>query len=102
MSPPPPARLCACSFAHSRLLSCPMAGSSSGAGAGAGASVSRYNLRPRGRLRGAAALSNSPLLGRLLEELSAVFDAEVLPRLDPTARALFGRAGRACWVGSGG
>jgi hypothetical protein len=68
-----------------------MAGGASGAGGG------RYNLRPRGpRLRGAAALANSPLLGRLLEELSAVFDAEVMPRLDPAARALFGRAGNAC------
>jgi len=49
-----------------------------------------------GGLRGAAALSDSPLLGRLLQDLPAVFDVEVLPRLDPTARALLGRCGQAC------
>ena len=58
----------------------------------------RYNLRSRGTprpggLRGAAALADSPLLGRLLEDLAAVFDAEVLPLLDPTTRALLGRVG---------
>ena len=61
----------------------------------------RYNLRPRGRrgegeLRGAAALADSPLLGRLLEDLAAVFDAEVLPLLDATTRVLLGRVGQAC------
>jgi len=68
-----------------------MAGRSSNA-------AGRYNLRPRGRfcLRGAAALSDSPLLGRLLGEWSDVFDAEVLPLLDPATRALFGRVGQAC------
>ena len=67
----------------------------------AGNAAGRYNLRPRGRrgqggLRGAAALANSPLLGRLLEDLAAVFDAEVLPLLDPATRALLGRVGQAC------
>ena len=67
----------------------------------AGNAAGRYNLRPRGRrdqggLRGAAALADSPLLGRLLRELSDLFDAEVLPLLDPTTRALLGRCGRAC------
>jgi len=50
----------------------------------------------QGGVRGAAALSDSPLLGRLLLDLPAVFDAEVLPRLDPTTRALLGRCGQAC------
>ena len=54
-----------------------------------------------GGLRGAAALSDSPLLGRLLLDLPAVFDAEVLTRLDSTARALLGRCGQACRVGPG-
>jgi hypothetical protein len=63
----------------------------------------RYNLRPRvTRLRGAAALANSLLLGRLLQDLPAVFDAEVLPLLDPTTRALLARVGQACRVRSGG
>jgi len=67
----------------------------------AGNAAGRYNLRPRGRhaeggLRGAAALADSPLLGRLLGELTDVFDAEVLPLLDPTTRALLGRVGQAC------
>jgi hypothetical protein len=56
----------------------------------------RLNVRFRGRLRGAAALSDSQLLGRLLEDLVDVFDAEVLPLLDPTTRALLGRVGQAC------
>jgi hypothetical protein len=47
-------------------------------------------------LRGAAALADSPLLGPLLEEWSDVFDAEVLPLLDPTTRAVLGRCGQAC------
>jgi len=69
-----------------------MAGSSSRGGGSGG----RYNLRPRvARIRGAAALANSPLLGRLLQDLPAVFDAEVLPLLDPTARARAARAVRA-------
>jgi hypothetical protein len=38
----------------------------------------------------------SPLLGRLLGELRDLFAAEVLPQLDPTARALFSRVGGAC------
>ena len=69
----------------------------------AGNAAGRYNLRPRGRrdlqqgsLRGAAALADSPLLGRLLGEWSHVFDAEVMPLLDPSARALLGRVGQAC------
>ena len=67
----------------------------------AGNAAGRYNLRPRGRrgqgeLRGAEALSDSPLLGRLLGEWSDVFDFEVLPLLDPTTRALLGRCGQAC------
>jgi hypothetical protein len=61
----------------------------------------RYNLRSRGRrveegFRGAAALAESPLLGPLLEQWSDVFDAKVLPLLDPTTRALLGRCGQAC------
>jgi hypothetical protein len=36
------------------------------------------------------------MLGPLLEDLSAVFDAEVMPRLDSTTRAVFGRVGMAC------
>jgi hypothetical protein len=60
-------------------------------------SPGRYNLRPRVvSLRGGAALTDSPLLGRLLQNLPAVFDAEVLPLLDPTARALLARCGQAC------
>jgi len=35
-------------------------------------------------------------MGRLLLEWTHVFDAEVLPRLDPTTRALTGRVGQAC------
>jgi hypothetical protein len=46
--------------------------------------------------RGAAVLAESPLLGPLLEEWSDVFDAKVLPLLDPTTRALLGRCGQAC------
>ena len=63
-----------------------------------GNAAGRYNLRPRGRfrLRGAAALADSPLLGRLLGEWSDVFDYEVLSLLNPTARALLGRVGQAC------
>jgi len=38
----------------------------------------------------------SPLLRRFLEELPEVFEVEVLPRLDPTYRALFSRAGGSC------
>ena len=38
----------------------------------------------------------SPLLGALLEELSEVLEAEVLPRLTNTDLVLFGQAGRAC------
>ena len=73
----------------------PMAGRASNA---AGSAAGRYDLRPQGLggLRGAAALSDSPLLGRLLEDLAAVFDAEVLPLLDPTTRALLLRVGQAC------
>ena len=78
-----------------------MAGRSSDAASNA---AGRYNLRPRGRrdlqqggLRGADALADSPLLGRLLVgEWSDVFDYEVLPLLDPTTRALLGRVGQAC------
>jgi len=75
-----------------------MAGLASNA---AGNAAGRYNLRPRGRrskmeLRGSAALADSPLLGRLLGELAAVFDFEVLPLLDPTTRALLGRVGQTC------
>jgi hypothetical protein len=68
----------------------------------AGNAAGRYNLRPRGRsgqqrgLRGAAALADSPLMGRLLEDLVAVCDAEVLPLLDATTRALLGRCRQAC------
>jgi hypothetical protein len=67
----------------------------------AGNAAGRYNLRSRGRrdqggLRGAAALADSPLLGRLLGEWSDVFDFEVLPLLDATTRALLGRVGQAC------
>ena len=36
----------------------------------------------------------SPLLGRLVEDLPEVFEKEVLPRLDPTGRALLARVGR--------
>ena len=72
-----------------------MAGRASNA---AGVAAGRYSLRPRGGfgLRGATALADSPLLGRLLEEWSHVFDAEVLPLLDPTTRALLARVGQAC------
>ena len=78
-----------------------MAGRSSNA---AGNAAGRYNLRPQGfrgqvgqgGIRGAAALADSPLLGRLLEEWSHVFDAKVLPLLDPVTRALLGRVGQAC------
>jgi len=61
----------------------------------------RYNLRPRecrgqGGLRGAAALADSPLLGRLLGEWSHVLDAKVLPLLDPATRTLLGQVGQAC------
>jgi hypothetical protein len=59
-----------------------------------GNAAGRYNLRPR--FRGAAALADSPLLGRLLQEWSHVFDAMVLPLLDPVTRALLGRVGQAC------
>jgi len=63
--------------------------------------LGRYKLRLRGRgrrgraFRGAAALADSPLLGPLLKEWSDVFDAEVLPLLDPTTRAGAARALRA-------
>jgi hypothetical protein len=79
-----------------------MAGRASNA---AGHVAGRYNLRPGGvgdRIWGGvrgdfgAALSDSPLLGRLLVEWSDVFDFEVLPLLDPTTRALLGRCGQAC------
>ena len=50
----------------------------------------------QGGLRGAAALADSPLLGRRPGEWSHVFDAKVLPLLDPTTRALLGRVGQAC------
>jgi hypothetical protein len=46
----------------------------------------------------------SPLLRPLLEELRDVFAAQVLPRLDPTDLAIFGRVGgasRAAVVASG-
>jgi len=36
----------------------------------------------------------SPLLGKLVEDLPEVFEKEVLPRLDPTGRALLARVGR--------
>ena len=50
-----------------------------------------------GRLREARLITYpSPLLRRLLEELLDLFVAEVLPQLDPTARALFSRVGGAC------
>ena len=67
----------------------------------AGNAAGRYNLRPRGRrgqggIRGAEAIADSPLLGRLLGKWSDVFDYEVLPLLDPTTRALLGRVGQAC------
>jgi hypothetical protein len=45
---------------------------------------------------GADALADSPLVGRLLEEWAPVFDAKVLPLLDPTTLAVFGRVGEAC------
>ena len=35
----------------------------------------------------------SPLLGRLMEDLPEVFEKEVLPRLDPTGRALLRGSG---------
>ena len=76
-----------------------MAGRASNA---AGNAAGRYNLRPRGRrghggLRGAEALADSTLLGRLLGEWPDVFDFEVLPLLDATTRALLlGRVGQAC------
>ena len=67
----------------------------------------RFNLyhggrRSHGGFRGGAALADSPLLGRLLADLPAVFDAEVLPLLHPTARALLARCGRACRVAPDG
>jgi len=37
----------------------------------------------------------SPLLGRLLVEWPGLFEAEVLPRLDPTTRAMLAQVGRA-------
>jgi len=43
--------------------------------------------------RGADALADSPLLAPLLMDLRAVFDREVLSQLDPSTRAVFGRAG---------
>ena len=87
-------RFCTVRLAASCRFSSVMAGSSSNA-------AGRYNLRPRGRRgqggrRGAAALADSPLLGRLLGQWSDVFDYEVLPLLDPTTRALLGRVGQAC------
>ena len=98
--PPNPSRrrpffVSSCGFAASSRFVSMAVGSSRGSG--------RYNLRPlAARLRGAYALADSPLLGRLLQELPAVFDAEVLPLLDPTARALLARCGQACRVGPAG
>ena len=37
----------------------------------------------------------SPLLGRLLEEWSSLFEAEVLPRMDPPSRAVLAQVNRA-------
>jgi hypothetical protein len=47
-------------------------------------------------MRGANALANSPLMGRLLQDMYEVFDKEVLPLLGSTTCALFGRVSQAC------
>jgi hypothetical protein len=69
----------------------------------AGNAAGRYHLRPQqkhrgqaGGLRQAEALSDSPQLKRLLEDLRDVFDCEVLTLLNRITRALLGRVGQAC------
>ena len=37
----------------------------------------------------------SPLLGSLMEEWSGLFEGEVLPRMDPTSRAVLAQVNRA-------
>jgi len=37
----------------------------------------------------------SPLLGSLMEDWSGLFEAEVLPRMDPTSRAVLAQVNRA-------
>jgi len=68
-----------------------------GQGAGWRAGYLAGILAERRRAEGGGGGSNpgSPLLGSLMDEWSGLFEAEVLPRMDPTSRAILAQVNRA-------
>jgi hypothetical protein len=68
-----------------------------GQGAGWRAGYLAGVMAERRRAEGGGGGSNpgSPLLGSLTEDWSGLFEAEVLPRMDPTSRAVLAQVNRA-------